>query len=656
MNDENQNSSLSDDLQNSAANAGNTAKNLKDIAKIGAKTAAGNYIGAAVDAVKNGTIRKTFYYLLFSIVGLFMIFSMTFLMIPTLMFGSVDENGEIVMVTDGEKEDYEGKFAINQMSYFIEATSKMASLTEKAFDTRIEEATKEIELDFATRKHQYTAPADVVTYRLKIREPDIAPEYFYCLPSMYCVRQEDDATAVDGGVTYNPEETLTEEESENVTAIGKFKLTFYCPCSICCGSYANGITASGTTATEGRTIAVDKNRIPLGTKVYIEGFGWFTAEDTGGAIKGNRIDVFKSSHQAALNAGVKYANVYVDSSVADTIGQSGNGLFGNVANLIGAAWDTITDYWSSLVKNIIGAIFPDYEANIRNDKYLYELEYFKQLAKARAYNVDSKIKIEEDEQIVTWEFVDANIGPITTHTRKKSDGSTETYTKCTITLVYDIDLKSLDYIATQLYQLNRGREEVDGYELDFRTYQTERAMQMGRNVMDIIGVSGSGGGSGGGSGAVLMSPEEIAKILNDLDLTVTDESRRAIVAAAVTLIGKTTYNLGSKASPDVDYPSRLDCSGFVTWAYGRAGIDFVHGSGNQYYNSKRISASELKPGDLGLLTEPKNIATGSYNHIGIYVGKDSSGGRVFIHCSGGHNGVYMETYPNFKIFVRPNVL
>lgn len=650
MNHENKNNSLSDDIQN-ATKVGNTAKNIRDIAKVGAKAAAGNYVGAAADAIKNSAVQKTIKYIALGLAIFFIVCSMFFLMIPTLMFGSVDETGNIVMASDGEVEDYEGKFAIKQMSYFIEATSKMAAITEETFNTRIQEAEEEIEADFTTRKHQYTAPADVVTYRLQVNKPTVSPEYYYYIPSMYCVRQENDASSLmEGGVAHNPEEKLTEEETENLSNIGNFKLTFYCACSICCGDYANGITASGTTATEGRTIAVDKNKIPLGTKVYIEGFGWFVAEDTGGAIKGNRIDVFMSSHQAALNAGVKYADVYIDSSIAAEVPETS--FFDKVSSLIGAAWDTVTNYWSNLVNSIIGTIFPDYEANIRNDKYLYELEYFMQLIKARNYAVDSQISIEEEEQIVTWQFIDAHIGPITTHTRTKSDGSKETYTKCTITLIYNIDLKSLDYIATNLYHLNRGREEVDGYTLDFRTYQTERAMQMGKNVMALVGVTGSGGGNG----AVQMSPEEISRILNELNLSVTDESRRAIIAAAVTLIGKTTYNLGSKASADIDYPSQLDCSGFVTWAYGRAGISFVHGSSNQYYNSRVISASELKPGDLGLLTNPVNIATGSYNHIGIYVGTDSSGNRIFIHCSGGHNGVYMEAYPNFKVFVRPNVL
>lgn len=92
------------------------------------------------------------------------------------------------------------------------------------------------------------------------------------------------------------------------TSLGVFKITHYCACSICCGEYSNGITASGTTAQAGRTIAVDPSLIPLGSSVVINGH-IYVAEDTGGAIKGNRIDVFVSSHSEALANGVYYAEV-----------------------------------------------------------------------------------------------------------------------------------------------------------------------------------------------------------------------------------------------------------------------------------------------------------------------------------------------------------
>ena len=99
--------------------------------------------------------------------------------------------------------------------------------------------------------------------------------------------------------------------------LGEFRLTAYCPCAKCCGK-TDGITSTGTTATEGRTIAVDPRVIPYGSTVtlyYEDGtVHTYTAEDCGGAIKGNRIDVFFDSHEDARAFGVQSAMVYVEAA------------------------------------------------------------------------------------------------------------------------------------------------------------------------------------------------------------------------------------------------------------------------------------------------------------------------------------------------------
>lgn len=86
--------------------------------------------------------------------------------------------------------------------------------------------------------------------------------------------------------------------------------TAYCPCKKCCGANAQGITANGMKAGYG-VVAVDRKVIPLGTKLYVEGYGYCIAADTGGAIKGNRIDLCYNTHQEALNSGFGHTNVRV---------------------------------------------------------------------------------------------------------------------------------------------------------------------------------------------------------------------------------------------------------------------------------------------------------------------------------------------------------
>ena len=92
------------------------------------------------------------------------------------------------------------------------------------------------------------------------------------------------------------------EEVENEKPIiAEYVITAYCPCVKCCGK-SDGITASGVKATEGVTVAMNKS-IPFGTKIYIDGVGERIVQDRGGAIKGNRIDIYFDNHQSALNFG-----------------------------------------------------------------------------------------------------------------------------------------------------------------------------------------------------------------------------------------------------------------------------------------------------------------------------------------------------------------
>lgn len=96
-------------------------------------------------------------------------------------------------------------------------------------------------------------------------------------------------------------ETLSDEAAQHteyteltVTA------TAYCPCEYC--TDGDGITATGTKATAGRTIAVDPSVIPYGTEVIINGHTYI-AEDCGAAIKGNCIDIYFNSHEEARQFG-----------------------------------------------------------------------------------------------------------------------------------------------------------------------------------------------------------------------------------------------------------------------------------------------------------------------------------------------------------------
>lgn len=106
----------------------------------------------------------------------------------------------------------------------------------------------------------------------------------------------------------NPQFETTEQRIEE-KHIERYTVTAYCPCVKCCGK-SNGITASGIKAVEGVTVAMNKS-IPFGTKIYIDGVGERIVQDRGGAIKGNRIDLYFDSHQEALNFGRQTKEVII---------------------------------------------------------------------------------------------------------------------------------------------------------------------------------------------------------------------------------------------------------------------------------------------------------------------------------------------------------
>ena len=102
--------------------------------------------------------------------------------------------------------------------------------------------------------------------------------------------------------------TATTTTTTTATSAGTYKITAYCSCAKCCGK-ATGRTASGTKATAGRTVAAS-SQFAFGTQLNIGGHV-YTVEDRGGAINGNKIDIYVNSHSEALRWGVKYLPVNV---------------------------------------------------------------------------------------------------------------------------------------------------------------------------------------------------------------------------------------------------------------------------------------------------------------------------------------------------------
>ncbi len=111
----------------------------------------------------------------------------------------------------------------------------------------------------------------------------------------------------------------------------RLEATGYCPCGECCGwkrswfgmgppviasgpqkgrRKAVGITAAGTKAQRG-VIAADTRVLPFGTILWVPGYGWGRVEDRGGAIQGNKIDLYFPTHAEARQWGRQHVDAYV---------------------------------------------------------------------------------------------------------------------------------------------------------------------------------------------------------------------------------------------------------------------------------------------------------------------------------------------------------
>ncbi|MBW8034254.1 MAG: hypothetical protein FVQ79_00890 [Planctomycetes bacterium] len=92
------------------------------------------------------------------------------------------------------------------------------------------------------------------------------------------------------------------------------RVTAYCPCAKCCGEWSDGVTATGHKIFQGDRFAAADRRYAFGTEMVITGYNngeIVKVLDRGGAIKGDRLDVFFNTHEEALQWGVQYIDVKI---------------------------------------------------------------------------------------------------------------------------------------------------------------------------------------------------------------------------------------------------------------------------------------------------------------------------------------------------------
>ncbi len=113
----------------------------------------------------------------------------------------------------------------------------------------------------------------------------------------------------EGSYSHAPFPQTVSADGKTLIPMGTFKTTAYCPCHSCSEGWGRS-TSTGATATANHTIAVDPRVIPYGAQVMINGI-IYTAEDRGGGVKNNHIDIFFDTHGEARQYGVRNVEVYL---------------------------------------------------------------------------------------------------------------------------------------------------------------------------------------------------------------------------------------------------------------------------------------------------------------------------------------------------------
>jgi 3D (Asp-Asp-Asp) domain-containing protein len=214
--------------------------------------------------------------------------------VATLRYNYKDAEGDIVSIGKKVEVD-EAATLVNDGTLMVPLKSSM-----ELFGLDVELDNDEMSADISIPDYIRT-PSDMgfIADNEPVETPAPAPVQTYVQPVQETHSVE--VTSPDQGVNMDP---------KLGKFLGRFMITHYCTCSICNGGWGANTAWAGK-ITPGRTIAVDPAVIPKLATVYIEGYGYRVAEDCGGAIKGNHIDMAVGSHSEAISLGVVYRDVYL---------------------------------------------------------------------------------------------------------------------------------------------------------------------------------------------------------------------------------------------------------------------------------------------------------------------------------------------------------
>ena len=412
----------------------------------------------------------------------------------------------------------------------------------------------------------------------------------------------------------------TENETRTVTktvkagdSLGTVVTSGYCNCTICCGQWSGGPTASGVYPSGNHTLAVDAYNpiVSIGTQVIMNGV-LYTVEDTGNLnAHGVDFDVYYDSHSEALAHGHRSYEAYY-------AGGDGKEIEVTTTETVKVCYVTMT---STGLGSVLSSRLNDDQEEIYN--------IYTQSRGNRQF-LGSPISG------YWYSYISSHYG------YRTSNGVTELHKGLDISPAAGTEILSVqDGTVSKVGTNNTYGKYIeiqndDGYKTLYAHCSTVSVSQ-GQTVSigDVIGKVGS---SGDVSTATLHIEFQYEDEYYNPYFYLSCEGASLpgsvgnATGDAATLIKEAQKYLGAPYVWGGYSPSGFDCSGYVSYCLTNSGVrNTGHLTANGLLNiCSRVSKDQLQPGDLVFFQGTYN--TSGASHVGIYIGSGEYGAGTFIHC------------------------
>ena len=406
-------------------------------------------------------------------------------------------------------------------------------------------------------------------------------------------------------------EVETHQENKTTTvrvkkgeSLGNVVTSGYCNCSLCCGEWAGGATASGVMPISNHTIAVDSSNptVPMGTEIIMNGV-LYKVEDTGAFDQyGVDFDVYYDSHTDAQNHGHKtWEAFYAGGSGEEVEVTTNSNVNVTTVTLKTKGLETIVNAQMSAAEKEIYDVYQMTHGNRRFFGSPVECDWHENILGNYGYRyeyVGNKV-VTADDMLLSF--------PEGIKVMSVMDGTVKAVSSDSVSLEneygYVIKLTGLKNITVSAGQevttgdkigaVSSGQKLVISFTYRGVTFNPYFYMDTGTEVIAAPGIA--------------------------------SEKAAALIAEARKYLG-TPYVWGGYS------PSGFDCSGYVSYCLTHSG---VKNTGHLTCSGllplcTRISKSQLQPGDLVFFE--RTYETNGPSHVGIYIGSGVYGTGTFIHC------------------------